>query len=183
MYLQNFSRNGILLLWVCLPVQQRGEFWMRICPKCQTVNKNENMVCANCQEYIGAVPIVDDPDYGKRMVEHEMKRLRMRNTVALTIFLVCYSAFLIFFATVCYKIYGDLYYWLMMFPWYVPCLCLFIFPYNRAYQWILRKRNQPLRPLSENWTIFFRALAVACLFVLCLEMYNVLARNSPTVPY
>ena len=117
------------------------------------------------------------------MVEHEMKRLRVRNTVALTIFLVCYSAFLIFFATVCYKIYSDLYYWLMMFPWYVPCLCLFIFPYNRAYQWILRKRNQPLRPLSENWTIFFRVLAVVYLFILCIEMYNVLARNSPTVPY
>ena len=103
---------------------------MRICLKCQTVNKNENMLCANCQEYIGSAPVVDDPDYGKRMVEHEIRRTHVRNTVALIIFLVCYAAFLIFFATVCYTIYGDLYYWLMMLPWYIPCLCLFIFPYN-----------------------------------------------------
>lgn len=155
---------------------------MRICPKCQTVNKNENMVCANCQEYIGSAPIVDDPDYGKRMVEHEVRRMHVRNTAALIIFLVCYGVFLIFFATVCYTIYGDLYYWFMMFPWYVPCLCLFIFPYNRVYQWILRKWNRPPKSLSEYWTIFFRALAVAYLFILCLEMYNVLARNSPMVP-
>ena len=155
---------------------------MRICQKCQTVNKNENMLCANCQEYIGSAPVVDDPDYGKRMVEHEVRRTHVRNTVALIIFLVCYAAFLIFFATVCYTIYGDLYYWLMMLPWYIPCLCLFIFPYNRAYQWFLRKRRKAVKPLSEYWTIFFRVLAVAFLFVLCIEMYNVLARNSPMVP-
>ena len=63
-----------------------------------------------------------------------------------------------------------------------PRLCLFIFPYNRAYQWFLRKRRKAVKPLSEYWTIFFRVLAVAFLFVLCIEMYNVLARNSPMVP-
>ena len=152
---------------------------MRVCPKCQTVNKDENVICANCQEYIGSVPVHSDPYYGKRMIDHELKRQHIRNMIALGIFLFCYGVFLAFFATVCIAIYGDLYYWLMMFPWYVPCLLLFILPYNRIYQWILRKRRKPAKPLSEGWTVFFRSLAVLCLLGLCLEMYNTLARNSP----
>lgn len=51
------------------------------------------MLCANCQEYIGSAPVVDDPDYGKRMVEHEVRRTHVRNTVALIIFWYATSPF------------------------------------------------------------------------------------------
>lgn len=152
---------------------------MKVCPKCQAVNKNQNILCASCQEYIGAAEIIDDPTYGRRIIEHEVRRVKIRNTSALVLFLIVYAGFLIFFGTVCCTVFGDLQYWFAMFPWYIPCLILFLFPYNKTYQWVLKKRRKPIKPLSEYWTIFFRAAAVIYLFLLCVEMYNTIARHSP----
>ncbi len=145
---------------------------MRICPKCGTVNKNENVLCANCQEYIGAVKIEEDHDFAKNMVEKAARHAKTRNVVALVIFLTVYLSFLFFFAYLCYDTYGSLYYWMIQLPWYIPCLLLFVFPYNRVYQWYLRKKNKPLRVFDEYWTIAFRVAAVLYLLVLVELMYS-----------
>ena len=145
---------------------------MRVCPKCGTVNKNENVLCANCQEYIGAVQIEEDHDFAKKMVEKAARHVKIRNVVALIIFLAVYIGFAVFFANVCYETYGSLYYWLIQLPWYIPCLILFVFPYNRVYQWYLKKKNKPLRTFDEYWTIAIRVVAVVYLFLLIENMYS-----------
>ena len=145
---------------------------MRICPKCETVNKDENVLCANCQEYIGAVAITEDHDFAKNMVEKASRRVKIRNVIFLVIFLAVYIGFAIFFAKLCYETYDSLYYWLIQLPWYIPCLILFVFPYNRVYQWYLKKRKKPARPFDEYWTIAIRSVAVIYLFLLVNLMYT-----------
>lgn len=149
---------------------------MRVCPKCGTVNKDERVVCAECQEYIGAVETSGDSTYAKQSVEAIAKKIQRKNWIHAILFIIVYILLICCTIPACFAAYGNLDRWLVLLPFLIPCAVLFFFPYDRVYRWILKKRGKPVRYLSENWTIFFRVIAWLSLLVMCMQFYDNLAR-------
>ena len=149
---------------------------MRVCAKCGTVNKDERVICAECQSYIGAVKVTGDSSYAKQSVEAVAKKTQRKNLIHMILFIVIYLSLGACMIPACLAAHGNLNRLLILLPFFIPCAVLFFFPYDRVYRMILRKRGKPDRYLSESWTIFFRVLAWLSLVVMYVQFYDNLAR-------
>lgn len=152
---------------------------MKICPDCKAENKDSNRCCSNCQKYIGNVEsTADDYSTAERQIAAVEKRLRRRKYLSLAVFLLFYLIYLGFYAYLYYDVLGSLNRWYGLLPAYIPCLLVFLFPYDWAYGKLRGLFHKEPRPLSEHATIFFKVLAWAYLFILYCETFNVLNRAA-----
>ena len=149
---------------------------MRVCPKCGTVNKDERVVCAECQEYIGAVEKSGTSDYAKRYVDTISRKVQLKNRIHLILFIVIYLLLISCTIPPAFGTDRNLHRWLVLVPFLIPCAVLFFFPYDRVYRVLLKKRGKPDHYLSENWIIFFRILAWISLIIMYVQFYDNLAR-------
>lgn len=147
---------------------------MKICPACRAENKDANRFCANCQKYIGNVEPAASADSAKVLIQNVERRARRRQFISIGLFLLCYLAYLVFYAYLYYDVLGSLDLWFGLLPAYIPCLVVFIFPYDRFYVWIRRKLHKEPAHLSEYATIALKAAGWIYLFIMYCATFNVL---------
>jgi hypothetical protein len=147
---------------------------MKICPKCNAVNKDTQPLCVDCDSYIGNVSPIPEGNYIDNAIAKSHRQSKIRKIVFTTLFLAFYGFFVFFTMTLCIQIYGDLKRYFLYSLLYIPCLILFFFPYHKVYCWYRKKRKKPEKYLSDTIISMFKAIAWVYLVILYMGTFDML---------
>ncbi|WMJ24390.1 hypothetical protein RBG61_06900 [Paludicola sp. MB14-C6] len=149
---------------------------MKTCPKCNAVNKDSQRLCVNCDSYLGNVASEYDDDYAEKVIMRSNRKSKTRSIITTVLFLLFYCSFLVFTMILSYDIFGGLERYFRYSLLYIPCLILFLFPYNKVYCWYRKKKKKDESYLADSFIAIFKAVAwiyLICLYVGTFQMMNV----------
>lgn len=151
---------------------------MRICHKCNAVNKDNNRFCSECQQYIALEAVLPDGDYVKNAIKREDKRIFWRKTIKFSLLILYYIIFNAWAAYTCYGLFGSLdrFYTLML--WYLPCLAIFFFPYDKFYCSIRKNQGKTERHLSDFVIMIFMVIGIIYMAIMYAKTYDIWAYYS-----
>lgn len=147
---------------------------MKICPKCKAVNKDTNKVCSNCGDFIPRNSDYVDNDYASTEIIKQSKRSTKQKVIinlSFVLFLIIYNIWAI---AMNYVEHGSLEYYLPLVIWYIPCLIIFLFPYDKVYCHYRKSKNKPPKHLSDFILLIFRSIGVIFTIFLYIQNLNIL---------
>lgn len=147
---------------------------MKICPKCEAINKSTNKICSNCGEFIPSNSHYVDNNYATIEITKQSKRSTKRKIIINLCFIVFLIIFNIWAITMNYVEHGSLEYFLPLVLWYIPCLIIFLFPYDKVYCYYRKRKNKPTKHLSDFVLLIFRSIGVIFTVYLYIENLNIL---------
>lgn len=139
---------------------------MKVCPKCQAVNKEENRICSNCQSYLGPETIRPDDGQLEARLQNAQRGVRRRNVILGCLFFGFFAAAFFYLALILCLETGNIVPALRLLPLYLPPIALFLLPYDRIYRYFRRRRGKPDRPVPDLLVMLFRGLGVILLLAL-----------------
>lgn len=146
---------------------------MKVCPKCQTPNRDENYYCVECNAVLTGAKKVDDAEVIGEKLKKADKAEKSRKSLLVGIFVfltVLINGFMVYCAVTA-DIDGkpfDLTKIWVKFPWYIPIAFLAFFNFDELYCKYRAKKGLPQKHLPDfvNTTIVAFAI-IAWFFLEC----------------
>lgn len=150
-----------------------GGFSMKECPECKAFNKDTNKYCSNCLKYLSNVESKSDAGYVDNLLKIQHKRHLKKRVIVASALLAFYLVFNCWSAMVCYDMFGNIDKYLQLIVWYLPCLPIFFFPYDKVYCFIRKKRNKPTKHIPDTFVVTYIAVGVLYLVIMYSQTYSI----------
>lgn len=148
---------------------------MKVCPNCGMANNSKARYCNQCEAYLGTVPIETEEVTVEQMVSRQDRQSRIKMILIGCCFILFFLIYNIWAVWMNLRVFGHLTYYFKLIPWYIPCLIVFFFPYDKVYGMIRKKQRKTEKHLSDFILMIFRSIAVLGLIQMYVSTYDILA--------